>query len=93
MATCTAVQYTGNITGTVWKTAYDSKLRKFDFTYDAANRLMAAVFGQYAGSSFSNQTVNYGISSRSYDDNGNIKYMNQYGLKTGGSSGLIDQLA
>jgi len=90
--TYTAAQYNGNITGMVWKGANDMKVRKYDFTYDAANRLTAANFGQYTSTNFTNATVNYNVSGLSYDANGNILKMNQYGLKTTGSSAIIDQL-
>jgi len=90
--TYTAPQYNGNITGMVWKGANDMKVRKYDFTYDAANRLTAANFGQYTSTNFTNATVNYNVGGLSYDANGNILKMNQYGLKPTGSSGIIDQL-
>ncbi|HWT40171.1 MAG TPA: DUF6443 domain-containing protein, partial [Dongiaceae bacterium] len=85
-------RYDGNIAGMVWKNAYDSKVRKYDFGYDAVNRLTTANFGQYTGHAFTNATVNYNVNNLSYDANGNIKTMDQYGLKSGGSSAVIDQL-
>lgn len=74
-------QYTGNITEMVWKMSYDRKIRKNDFTYDNTSRLTGAAFGQYTGSNFTNQLVNYGVYNLQYYANGNIKTMNQYGLK------------
>ena len=91
--TYTAAQYTGNIAGMVWKGANDRKVRIYNFTYDNANRLMAANFGQYKSGGFSSSNVNYTVGNLTYDNNGNIKTMNQYGLKTGSTSGLIDQLS
>lgn len=91
--TYTAAQYTGNITGMVWKSAHDKKVRKYDYIYDAASRLTAANFGQYTGHAFTNATVNYTANNLAYDANGNIATMNQYGLKSSGTSGIVDQLA
>ena len=88
-----AAQYTGNVTGMLWKDAYDKKVRKYDFTYDKSNRLTGAAFGRYKSGGFSTANVNYRVSGLSYDQNGNIMTMNQYGLKSGSSSSLIDQLA
>ena len=41
----------GNLEGMVWKSAGDGINRKYDFTYDDANRLTSAAFLQntYAG--------------------------------------------
>ncbi|MEQ1675669.1 MAG: DUF6443 domain-containing protein [Chitinophagaceae bacterium] len=86
-------QYNGNIGGMVWKSKGDGEKRKYDFNYDAANRLMKADFSQYTGSAF-NQTAGVNFSMKmgdgitagtAYDDNGNIKQMQQWGLKLTGS--------
>ena len=90
-----STNYNGNITGMIWKSVYDGQIRKYDFSYDAANRLMAADFTQYYGGSFNGGSgVNYTVNSLSYDANGNILTMNQYGLltPTSTSSSLVDQL-
>lgn len=92
-------QYNGNIEGMVWKSKGDGEKRKYDFAYDAANRLMKADFSQYSGSIFDQSAgVNYnmkmgdGISTASaYDANGNILQMQQWGLKIN-SSVQIDNL-
>ena len=47
-----AIQYNGNITGTIWKSVHDGQIRKYDFSYDAVNRLSNADFNQYTGTSF-----------------------------------------
>ncbi len=86
-------QYNGNIEGMVWKSKGDGEKRKYDFAYDAANRLMKADFTQYTGSAFNqsagvnfNMKMGDGITAASaYDDNGNIKQMQQWGLKITGS--------
>ena len=91
--TYSASQYNGNITGIVWKSANDSRVRKYDFTYDPVNRLKTATFNQYTGSTFNQSAgVNYTVNNLQYDPNGNILFMNQMGLKVNYTSGLIDQL-
>ena len=85
-------QYNGNIAGTVWRSAGDGEVRKYDFTYDNANRLLAADFNQYTSGSFNKTAkVDFGVSNLTYDANGNILSQNQMGLLPGGSS-LIDVL-
>lgn len=86
-------QYNGNIAGTIWKSKGDGEKRKYDFSYDAANRLLRADFTQYTSGSF-NQTagVNFNMKmgdgidvNTAYDYNGNIRQMQQWGLKITGS--------
>lgn len=91
-------QYNGNIEGMVWKSKGDGEKRKYDFTYDAANRLMKGDFTQYTGSVFDQSAgLNYDIKmgdgtnvSSAYDDNGNIKRMQQWGWKLTGSINIDD---
>ncbi|MFT4094196.1 MAG: hypothetical protein QM640_11200 [Niabella sp.] len=96
--------FNGNIAGMTWRGSTGGKeLRRYNFTYDAANRLIKADFGQNtsgsnydksAGIDFSSWMGN-GINSdpnvAAYDLNGNILAMIQRGLY-GGSSQTIDQL-
>jgi RHS repeat-associated protein len=90
--TYTVPQYNGNIEGMVWKSKGDGEKRKYDFTYDAVNRLTAADFNQYTASSFNKTAgIDFSVSNLSYDANGNILTMNQKGWKIGGSN-FIDQL-
>ena len=92
-------QYNGNIGGMVWKSKGDGEKRKYDFTYDNANRLLAADFNQYTNGVFNKSaqvdfSVNMGDGSdylSAYDANGNIKQMQQWGLKINISS-QIDNL-
>jgi RHS repeat-associated protein len=96
----TAAQYTGNITGTVWKSKGDGEKRKYDFTYDIVNRLLKADFGQYTSGSFNQDAgVNYDIKmgdgldvNSAYDANGNILKLQQWGLKIN-TSEQIDNLS
>ncbi|MFI5128416.1 MAG: DUF6443 domain-containing protein [Chitinophagales bacterium] len=75
-------QYNGNIEGLLWKSTGDDQLRKYDFTYDAANRLTGADFNQLTNNSFSkNAGIDFSVSSLSYDVNGNIMTMKQRGWK------------
>ena len=85
-------QHNGNISGTIWKSAGDQQIRKYDFTYDAVNRLTDADFNQFTGGSFNkNAQLNFSLENLSYDGNGNIKTMKQWGFK-GTSSTVIDDL-
>ncbi len=77
----------------IWKSKGDGEKRKYDFDYDAVNRILSADFNQYTGSSFNKTAgVDFSMSTMSYDANGNIMTMNQKGLKIN-TSPLIDQLA
>ncbi len=93
-----AAQFNGNIAGMVWKTRGDGEKRKYDFAYDAANRLLRADFGQYTSNSFSQTAgINYNVKmgdgsnvNTAYDYNGNILQMQQWGWKPGGSAQIDD---
>lgn len=100
-------QYNGNIEGMVWKSKGDGEKRKYDFAYDAANRLLKADFTQYTNYAFNQDAlVNFSMKmgdgvtllpdgsldpTTAYDDNGNIKQMQQWGLKIN-TSDKIDNL-
>ena len=86
------VQYNGNIEGMLWKSNGDDQLRKYDFTYDAINRLVSADFNQLTNNSFSKTAgIDFSVSGLNYDANGNILNMDQKGWKMGGSV-TIDSL-
>ena len=84
--------YNGNLSGTVWKSKGDGEKRKYDFTYDAVNRLTGADFNQYTSNTFNKTAkVDFSLTTMTYDPNDNIKTMSQNGLKLN-SSPPIDQL-
>jgi RHS repeat-associated protein len=95
--------YNGNIHGMVWRNRGSDKQRAYGFDYDNANRLLKADFSEQlpsSGASFNQDDgINFdmkmgnGINHWSaYDENGNIKQMQQWGLKLTQSE-LIDDLA
>lgn len=74
-------QFSGNIAATNWKTAgEDDVIRKLNFTYDLANRLLTGTYSQNTGAG-----LDFSTNNLSYDPNGNIKGMRQMGWKPGGS--------
>lgn len=92
--------YNGNIAGMSWRGKTGSaEIRRYDFSYDNANRIMNADFKQHNGSSFAatgtfNSRMGDGNPSNpesAYDYNGNIKAMTQQGLYNSNSI-TIDQL-
>ena len=92
-ATYTTAQYGGNIAGMTWKSKGDGINRKYDFTYDAADRLLSAGFLQNtSGSAWDKSVLDFSVSGLSYDGNGNIGSMQQNGYLLGGSQ-AIDSLA
>ncbi|MBK7376819.1 MAG: RHS repeat-associated core domain-containing protein [Chitinophagaceae bacterium] len=91
-------QYNGNISGMIWKSGGDQEKRKYDFTYDNANRITGADFKQKFGSSWSKTdpgtdvfTIDFSLDSLTYDANGNILTMRQKGLKIN-ESPVIDRM-
>ncbi len=98
LGTFTNKQFNGNIGGTIWKSEGDQQKRKYDFSYDAVNRLLKADFNQYSGSAFdktgnvdfSMQVGDGSTSTSAYDANGNIKGMKQWGLKLNNSPVIDD---
>ncbi len=85
--------FNGNISGMIWKSDGDDVKRKYDFSYDAANRVMQGLFEQDdAAASWNYTTMNYTAKmgdgsnpDQAYDYNGNIKAMTQFGWMVGGS--------
>ena len=91
-------QYNGNIGGTIWKNETDQQKRKYDFGYDAVNRLTGADYTQYVSGSGASAVfdrsagIDYSVSNLSYDANGNTLSMQQKGWKLSGST-MIDNLS
>lgn len=91
--------YDGNISGTVWKSKGNGIARKYDYKYDKSDRLLSAVFEQLNpdatwgnGRARFDQVLGDGVDpSLAYDLNGNIKRLQNWGLKSGAST-QIDNL-
>ena len=87
-----AHEYNGNISGMLWKSEGDQQRRKYDFSYDAVNRLTAANFNQYVSGSGSGAVFDksagfdFSVSGLTYDANGNIITQVQKGWKLSGSN-------
>jgi hypothetical protein len=90
----TKKQYNGNIAGSIWRSAGDGMDRKYDYDYDAANRLLKADFTQHDGTAFATNTaINFNVimgnngtdPNSACDYNGNILKMQQWGLKINAS--------
>lgn len=95
--TYTGSQFNGNIKGTIWKSIGDGEQRKYDYSYDPANRLLKGQFTQLTGSNAADMDFSVGGSASNngnirYDANGNILEMWQKGLKFR-QSDWIDKLA
>ena len=92
-------QLNGNISGNKWRSKGDGQQRAYGFGYDPVNRLLFSDFNQYSGSGwdktagvdFSTLMGNGSDATTAYDENGNIKAMQQTAWQLGGSH-LIDSL-
>ena len=95
--TSTANQYNGNISGMRWKTLGDGQERAYGFSYDAVNRITKGNFTENVNSTTWDVSagIDFTMQGITYDENGNIKTMQQNGLKitsAGLSSPAIDNL-
>ncbi len=80
--------YNGNISETYWKTANDSQLRGYSYTYDALNRLKIADYKNTA-----NTAENYKVDQIAYDKNGNLESLRRYGMTNTNTYTYIDDLS
>jgi hypothetical protein len=86
-------QFAGNIAGSRWFTKGSGAERSYGYRYDGANRLLLADFAQritpvnwarsYAGFNidFSTTMGDGSSAATAYDENGNIRQMQQWGMK------------
>jgi len=85
--------YNGNIAETQWKAKSDNKLRNYKYSYDDLNRLTAATYvGNYTLPVYTTQIEKYSEGGIEYDKNGNIQYLERYGLRTNNTTDKIDML-
>lgn len=90
--TAGAAQYNGSIATMLWKSFGDSKIKRYDYNYDALDQLTSANFQEFSNSAFGkSQGRDYSMSGVSYDKNGNILTLNHRGWKAGGAA-TIDSL-
>jgi len=79
----------GQVTGLQWSTQGDDAQRKYDYTYDNANRLIKAAYNeqQHVGDGWSSSKMDFSVSGSSglitYDNNGNLLTMLQKGVIPG----------
>lgn len=97
--TYASAQFNGNIGGMIWRSKGDGECRKYDFSYDAADRLLKGEFTQHNSGWNNTAGVDYTIGGNpstggtmKYDANGNILEMWQKGLKPNGTSDWVDQM-
>ncbi|SHL69627.1 RHS repeat-associated core domain-containing protein [Chitinophaga jiangningensis] len=86
-------QYNGNIAGTIWRSRTDNIGRKYDYVYDRLNRVTVADFNQQnsGSASWTKDLVNFSVDNISYDKNGNILALKQWGMN-GNTKTIIDDL-
>ena len=83
--------YNGNISSMRWKNgSYSSVKRGYKFTYDAANRLKNAVYGEK--DNLGTNANRFTEKVLEYDKNGNIKRLERRGRMQNGKYGLVDSL-
>jgi RHS repeat-associated protein len=83
----------GNVAGTVWRSAGDGVPRKYEFSYDNANRLSLATYQQNSSGGWGNTDMNYSVSNLQYDANGNMMAMKQQGFRIGAPAAMVDDLS
>ncbi len=86
--------FNGNISGIRWKGWNDPTPRAYGYNYDSTNRLVSANFSQQnaAGAAWTKDNINFSTDWITYDANGNINKMSQWGMD-GVTKSQIDRLA
>jgi RHS repeat-associated protein len=85
----------GQVSGIVWNTQGDDAQRKYEYTYDNANRLINAIFTeqQHPGDGWTNNKMDFSVSGSggkiTYDGNGNLLNMLQKGVQPGNASPIV----
>ncbi|UOY08645.1 RHS repeat-associated core domain-containing protein [Muricauda sp. SCSIO 64092] len=85
-ASTAPAQYNGNITQTIWRSAYDNTKRGYAYLYDKLNRISQSKY-QFNDNLNGNTAAQFNT-QLSYDEQGNIKTLS----RNGSSSSAIDQL-
>ncbi|KIC92762.1 DUF6443 domain-containing protein [Flavihumibacter solisilvae] len=85
-------QLNGNMAGTTWKSKGDQVVRKYNYTYDAANRLLKADFSDPLSMNFGVMLGSGSDPDQAYDYNGNIKRMQHKGWTVKNAGRVIDDL-
>ena len=83
--------YNGNISAMRWRNSTYANKRGYKFSYDAANRLTSAVYGEQ--DAISTNADRYSERVTEYDKNGNIRKLERRGKTQSGSYGVIDNLS
>ncbi|SDF61190.1 DUF6443 domain-containing protein [Chitinophaga filiformis] len=75
-------EYTGNVAGMKFKGRGDGLARANGYSYDAAQRLVAAYYTQQnnGSTSWAQNLMDFSVSGITYDNNGNIQSMRQRGM-------------
>lgn len=86
--------FNGNIAGIRWKGWNDPRPRAYGYNYDKVNRLTHAEFSQQnqSSASWTKDQIDFTTSWVTYDANGNIGKLSQYGMD-GTAKSPIDRLA
>ncbi len=75
----------GKISGTIYK-SYDGSLRKYEYSYDNVGRLKNAVYAERLNAqqvSWTNANADFSTVNIQYDENGNLKQMDQKSVLPG----------
>ncbi len=95
----TQPRYDGKVSGMMWRGAGSSLANAYGYSYDYSGRLTNAEYrryeppsGTFLGYAWRKDLADYTVSNLKYDQDGNIKNMNQQGVKPGGAIIQMDRL-